>query len=108
LPGCQCFQAMEQWKCDHLGLCHFAPQRPGAYTPMALPPGYGAPPTTGLAPTGYPPTVVYPQTTAGTTVPPSGTFTGAPYVAPPSNPTTVYPYASPSMGASSNCRECQK
>jgi hypothetical protein len=107
LPGCQCMQQMEQWKCDNWGMCHFAQPRPGVYAPMVLPPSYGVPPT-GLAPT---PTInpVYPAASMASTVPPPVTYAPPPAPAnPPRYPPAV---ASPYGGTvvpSGNCRECQK
>jgi hypothetical protein len=100
--GCQCMQQMEQWKCDNWGMCHFAQQRPGVYSPMVLPPSYGVPPT-GLAP--VPTGAVYP---ASGMVPASSP--AATYAAPAANPypaATGAPYGG-TVIPNSNCRECQK
>jgi|694.fasta_scaffold20229_2 hypothetical protein len=80
VTGCGAFRGIEQWKCDNWGMCHFAPSRPGVYSPMAVQP------TAGL-PWGYPaataPNVaaatpsVYPQGAMNTSVP-SGITVGAP------------------------------
>jgi hypothetical protein len=97
-------QQMEQWKCDNWGMCHFAQQRPGVYSPMVLPPSYGVPPT-GLAPvpTG---SAVYPA--SGMAV---GGAPGVTYAAPPANSYPTAAAGAPYGGAvipNSNCRECQK
>ncbi|MFN6131277.1 MAG: hypothetical protein ACK5AC_17900 [Planctomycetota bacterium] len=111
LPGCQCMQQMERWKCDNWGMCHFAQPRPGVYSPMVLPPSYGVPPTSyGVPPTGLAavPTAnpVYPASSMASTAAPPVT-----YAAPPSAPTYAPSGPSPYGGAvvpSGNCRECQK
>lgn len=90
--GCQCIQQIEQWKCDNWGMCHFAPQRPGVYTPMVVAPTYGAAPSPIAATPVYPP-----QGTPISAVPPTT------YAAPT--------YAAPVYGGqavpSGSCRECQ-
>jgi hypothetical protein len=131
--GCQCIQQCEQWKCDNWGMCHFAPNKPGVYSPMVLPQSFGVP-TSGLAPTSTPvyptmggvapvanvaqpqftsvpqPTFSQPMSAQPTFVQPTfaGPGTAAPTFAAP--PTTAYPYAGQgqSMPSSSNCRDCQK
>jgi hypothetical protein len=39
--GCGALRCIEQWKCDHLGLCHFADP---PELPYAAPPPLAAPP----------------------------------------------------------------
>lgn len=51
--GCGMCRSIEQWKCDNWGMCHFAPNRPGMYSPMSVQPTYG-PPTNYGAPSGMP------------------------------------------------------
>jgi len=112
--GCHCMQGMEQWKCDNLGMCHFAQPRPGVYSPMVLPPSYGAPPS-GLAPVAYPqanPNMVYPPAAIGGVVPgTSGTpmNTMPAYVAPPRAAPPASPYTIQGQGMSNTagCRDCQ-
>ena len=97
--GCQCVQQIEQWKCDNWGMCHFAPRRPGVYSPMVLPPSYGVPPT-GLAPVATT-NPVYPTSPMMAPAAPPVTY-AAPAAAPP-----AYPYGG-AVVPSGNCRECQK
>ncbi|MCU0707724.1 MAG: hypothetical protein MUF23_05485 [Pirellula sp.] len=104
LTGCQCIQQIEQWKCDNWGMCHFAQQRPGVYSPMALPPSYGVPPS-GLAPMSAPAPMTYATPTyAGPAATYVGPATTAPVMATP--PATAYPMSGQPI-PSSNCRECQ-
>jgi len=43
LSGCGFFQRIEQWKCDHLGMCHFgtAPSVPAPMMGVPAPMGAG-------------------------------------------------------------------
>lgn len=58
LTGCGAFRGIEQWKCDNWGMCHFAPNRPGVYSPMSVQPTAGVPMgyygAGAVAPTVYP------------------------------------------------------
>jgi hypothetical protein len=75
--GCQCCRQIEQWKCNHLGMCHFGltPTNVPQPYPYAYPANVAQPVPMGIG-TGVP---VYPQ---------AGPVTPETYA---SQPTTVYP-----------------
>jgi hypothetical protein len=92
LSGCGMCRSVEQWKCDNWGMCHFAPTRPGVYSPTSVQPSYGAPMGYG-APTG---TAVGP--TVGS-VPPA-----APMLMPTANPAGM----STGGPGNPNCKDCNR
>lgn len=92
LSGCGMCRSVEQWKCDNWGMCHFAPNRPGVYSPTSVQPSYGAPMGYG-APTS---TAVGP--TVGS-VPP-----GAPMMMPTANPAGM----STGGPGNPNCKDCNR
>jgi len=78
--GCGVFRGIEQWKCDNWGMCHFAPTRPGVYSPMAVQPSAGVPwgyPTANAPMVGSVTPSGYPQGAMTTSVP-SGISVGSP------------------------------
>lgn len=92
LSGCGTCRSVEQWKCDNWGWCHFAPNRPGVYSPTSVQPSYGVPMGYG-APMGY---------AAG---PPVGSV-------PPSAPMgmpTAMPAGMPTGATGNpNCKDCNR
>jgi hypothetical protein len=78
LTGCGAFRGIEQWKCDNWGMCHFAPNRPGVYSPMSVQPTVGVP--MGYYGAGAVAPTVYPQGTysqgGGSVMVPSGGVSG--------------------------------
>ena len=109
LPGCGMLRSIEQWKCDHLGMCHFGtqPSSQPVYVPVApapaLPPN-GKPP---CAPAGVPPggvpvtTSQVPVATSQIPVSPQvqGSVPSNSYVLPPSSATMQRPVIAPSYQA---------
>ena len=79
LTGCGVFRGIEQWKCDNWGMCHFAPGRPGVYSPMSVQPTAGVP--MGYYGAGVATPVPYPQAGypqgGGSVVVPSGGGSGS-------------------------------
>ncbi|MEI8211243.1 MAG: hypothetical protein WCI02_03790 [Planctomycetota bacterium] len=97
--GCGAIRSMEQWKCDNWGMCHFAPRKPGVYTPMAVQPGYAPP---GYVPPGYP----NGNPAATSVMPPGYPGTAAPL---PSANVPAYGYSAPSpRPANPNCQSCSQ
>ena len=98
LSGCGMCRSVEQWKCDNWGMCHFAPNRPGVYSPTSVQPSYGAPMGYG-APTSY-------GAPMGTAVgPPVGSVPpGAPMAMPTAMPAGM-PTGAP---GNPNCKDCNR
>lgn len=122
--GCHCFQAIEQWKCNHLGMCGFAKQPtnglvypygaspyPQTYAPLpasSFPTGASAsspPAAVSPSPMMASPPVPAPYTPSLTMPTGSPTSSWGYTTSPVTDPTGKQPCTQPSYPGSGQCRQ---